>query len=282
MKRVIPVLCTALLLLSLWRDPETVTVSASEVESMELPILMYHSILKDSERQGDYVVSPTVLESDLKYLLNNHYQTVTISEVVAYVNGTGELPEKSVMITFDDGYYNNYSYAYPILKKYGARAVLSPVASLSEQFTESGEENAYWSYCTRTQLKEMSDSGVFEIANHSYNMHELSPRRGCLKRSGETGAQYRENLMTDIKKAQDVFLQYAIPAPICYTYPYGALSDQSEAIVRELGFAVTLGCEEGINVLIRGDAECLYRLKRYNRASGKSSAEFLSQMLLDD
>lgn len=271
--------CAGLVLLSLWQHPEPVTVSVSEMQTRELPVLMYHSILQDEEQQGDYVVSPRVLENDIQYLQKHHYQTVTVSEVIAYVDGSGELPQKPVMITFDDGYYNNYKYAYPILKKYGARAVLSPVAALSEQFTESGETNAYWSYCTRRQLKEMSDSGIFELANHSYDMHELSPRKGCLKRTGETGAQYREALTNDIKRAQEVFGKYEIPVPVCYTYPYGALSDQTEEIVREMGFLASLGCEEGINTLIRGDNSCLYRLKRYNRASGKSSAQFLSEIL---
>ncbi|MGN1030338.1 MAG: polysaccharide deacetylase family protein, partial [Butyricicoccaceae bacterium] len=211
-------------------------------------------------------------------LIRNHYQTVSLREIIDYVNGSGTLPEKSVLITFDDGYYNNYLYAYPILQKYGARAVLSPVASLDEQFTESGEENASWSYCTEKELKEMSDSGVFEIANHSYDMHELSPRRGCLKRSGETERQYREALQSDITKAQQLFVEYGLPEPVCFTYPYGAMNDETEQIVREMGFSVTLGCEEGINVLIRGDPECLYRMKRYNRASGSSSEQFLSKV----
>lgn len=279
MKRVILMLGVLGLLAVVWEKSEPVTVSAPEQEYRLLPIIMYHSILADVGQQGEYVLDPSALEADLIYLLRNHYQTVTISEVIAYVRGTGELPEKSVMITFDDGYYNNYSTAYPILKKYGVRAVLSPVASLSKKFTENKEENVYWSYCTRDQLKELYDSGIFEIANHSYDMHALSPRKGCLKRSGETQAQYREALIQDIRAAQTLLQSYEIPEPICYTYPYGALNKQSEELLQEMGFAATMGCEEGMNVLTRGDEACLYRLKRYNRPSGKNTETFFDNVL---
>ena len=86
-------------------------------EGVHLPVLMYHSILKDSARQGQYVISPSVLSADLDALQQRGYQTVTVSDLLAYVYDGVSLPEKPVMITFDDGYYNNYVYAYPLRER---------------------------------------------------------------------------------------------------------------------------------------------------------------------
>ena len=152
-------------------------------DSVRVPILMYHSILKDSARQGKYVISPAVLAADLDALQEKGYTAVTVSDLLAYVQDGADLPEKPVMITFDDGYYNNYIYAYPLLKQRGMKAVVSIIGSQTALFTDNGEENAYWSHLRLDRLREMQD--VFEVQNHSWNLHEYGERRGCLRRRGE-------------------------------------------------------------------------------------------------
>ena len=106
--------------------PETVTTGVTQ--GVQLPVIMYHGILADTKLQGDYVISPTQFEEDLKELKNRGYTTVTIGEIVDYVYNGKELPQKPVVLTFDDGYYNNYLYAYPLLKKYACKGVISPIA----------------------------------------------------------------------------------------------------------------------------------------------------------
>ena len=111
--------CTVLVLcfaLGLLQRADTVQPVFGE-DSVRVPILMYHSILKDSARQGKYVISPAVLAADLDALQVKGYTAITVSDLLAYVQDGADLPEKPVMITFDDGYYNNYIYAYPLLKQ---------------------------------------------------------------------------------------------------------------------------------------------------------------------
>ena len=122
---------------------------------MRVPILMYHSILRDSARQGKYVISPAVLAADLDALQEKGYTAVTVSDLLAYVQDGADLPEKPVMLTFDDGYYNNYIYAYPLLKQRGMKAVVSIIGSQTALFTDNGEENAYWSHLRLDRLREM-------------------------------------------------------------------------------------------------------------------------------
>lgn len=245
-----------------------------------LPVAMYHSVTDEGESPGQYVISPSMLENDLKYLSDRGYQTVTVRDLMAYVETGAALPEKPVMLTFDDGYYNNYCNAYPLLQKYGMRAVLSPVGALTEQFSQSSDpkEHETWSYCTGSELKEMADSGVIEIQNHSYEFHSLKPRKGCLRMSGESREQYEQIFVSDTQKTQQLFASLGIAQPVCYTYPYGALNSESEALVEQCGFSVSLSCEEGIACIVR-DPACLRRIKRCNRDGRMSSEQFWSSLL---
>lgn len=244
-----------------------------------LPVAMYHSVTDEGESPGQYVISPSMLENDLKYLSDRGYQTVTVRDLIAYVETGAALPEKPVMLTFDDGYYNNYCNAYPLLQKYGMRAVLSPVGALTEQFSQSSDpkEHETWSYCTGSELKEMADSGVIEIQNHSYEFHSLKPRKGCLRMSGESREQYEQTFVGDTQKAQQLFASLGIAQPVCYTYPYGALNSESEALVEQCGFSASLSCEEGIVCIVR-DPACLRRIKRCNRDGRMSSEQFWSSL----
>lgn len=253
-----------------------------EAGSVQLPVIMYHSILKDEARAGPYVLSPSALEADLDYLQHNGYETVTISELVDFVDGKGELPEKPVLITFDDGFYNNYLYAYPLLAERDMQAVVSVIGEQTALYTENGQENAYWSYLSAGRLVEMQESGVFEIGNHSFDLHDDSVRKGCLKKRGESLSQYRQMLAEDTRQAQTYLAESGLTPPLCYAYPYGAYSEETEGILKELGFRCTLSCEERQNIISPGDPDCLYLLGRYNRPSGMSTTTFFDKALPEE
>lgn len=242
----------------------------------ELPILMYHSLLRDDAMQGDYVLSPETFREDMEYLRSHGYQTVVVSDLIDFVHKGKPLPEKPVMVTFDDGFFNNYYYAYPILKELGMRAVISVIGSQTELFTDSGQENAYWSYLTLERLREMRDSGVFEVQNHSWDLHTTGERQGCLRKRGEDEDSYRSFFTEDAARVQRLLIEAGLPAPSCYTYPFGACSRESEALVQSLGFRCSLGCEEGMNELT-GDPSCLYQMKRWNRPSGLSTEAMMTK-----
>lgn len=249
-----------------------------DTQAVQLPIAMYHSVTDQGDSPGEYIIPTERMESDLKFLKDRGFETVTVRDVIAFVQNGTPLPEKPVMLTFDDGHYNNYANVYPLLEKYQMKAVLSPVGALTEQFTQSGEISEIWSYCTGQQLQEMAHSGLVEIQNHSFNFHQLAERRGCLRQKGENEQDYQRLFWDDTKRAQDLFVEWDIPEPVCYTYPYGALNEESEQLLKQYGFAATLGCEEGINVLTKED-NCLRRMKRYNRDGRKSTEVFWSEIL---
>ena len=103
--------------------------TTTDTDSVKLPVIMYHSLLKDEKLQNDYTVSPTLFENDLKYLTENGYTTVVVKDLIDYVYGKKSLPEKCIMLTFDDGYNNNYTDLYPLLQKYNVKATIFISAS---------------------------------------------------------------------------------------------------------------------------------------------------------
>lgn len=247
-------------------------VDAAVQEGIPVPVIMYHSILKDESRHGKYVISPSELESDMKYLHDHGYTAVTVRDLIAYVNDEGDLPEKPVMLTFDDGYYNNYLYAYPLAEKYGMKIIIAPIGYYTDVFSETGEENGNYSHLTWDRIREMQESGLVEFQNHSYNMHasEKGGRMGTRQMDGEDLQTYTENLTGDLQMMQRKMTENTGYTPDAFVYPFGLISKSEPEIIKRLGFQCTFTCEERMNYLTR-DPEKLFDLGRYLRPSGRSS-----------
>ena len=134
--------CTVLVLcfaLGLLERADTVQPVFGE-DSVRVPILMYHSILRDSARQGGkYVISPAVLAADLDALQEKGYTAVTVSDLLAYVQDGADLPEKPVMITFDDGYYNNYDVCLSAAQTARNERRLCPSSAARPRFSPTTE-----------------------------------------------------------------------------------------------------------------------------------------------
>ena len=156
------ILLAGLLAVSLLRGAPAARPAQGSL-SVELPILMYHHLLRESARHGKYVISPDDFAADLDWLLSQGYETVTVAQLIGWVNGTGSLPEKPVMITFDDAYESFYEYAFPILQQRNCKAVLGVVGRYADEYTASEDHHINYSYCTWTQLDEMVQSGLVEL-----------------------------------------------------------------------------------------------------------------------
>lgn len=249
------------------------------VTGVRLPIVMYHGVLKDTSRQGKYVISPELLESDMNYLKENGYTAVFMQDVIDYVQNGKPLPEKPIVLSFDDGYYNNYAYALPLAEQYSTKIVVAPIVVYTEKFSEAKDENANYGHITWNNMKEMVNSGFVEIQNHTYNLHASNKERmGIKKLKGESESRYEKLLTEDIQKAQDKIKEHIGMAPNTFVYPFGATSKSSESYIRKLGFQATLTCENRINT-ITADPECLYGLGRFLRTNETDSKTFFSKLL---
>lgn len=251
--------------------------------SIELPILMYHSLTDKAAKINTYTVSKDAFEADLKYLKEHGYTAVFLNEVIDYVDGKGDLPEKPIVITFDDGFRNNLTIALPLLEKYDMKAVISIVGSYSEKFSALDDKNPDYAYLDWNDINELNESGRVEIDSHTYNMHMLPGdkgndlnRKGAAQIKGEDSATYKSRLSEDLNKNQALLRDNCGITPIVFTYPYGEMSKTSEAVIKELGFRASLSCLEKTNYITRGNPDCLYCLCRRLRSNKKSAEAILA------
>ena len=274
-------LCLALFIGGSFGWHRAATAAQASAQRIALPIIMYHGILKDTSRQGKYVISPALLESDISYLKERGYTPVFMQQVVDYVKSGVPLPEKPIVLSFDDGYYNNYTYAFPLAQKYGVKLVIAPILTQTEQFSKAQEENANYGHITWDNMREMVASGHVEIQNHTYNLHQSSGNRlGVRKISGETSQHYKTLLINDLQTAQTEITKQIGVTPTTFVYPFGAFSSETEDYVRQMGFQATFTCESQINYLT-SDPDCLFGLGRYLRTNEKTSVQFFQSILPD-
>ena len=258
------------------------TSAPVDSQAIALPIVMYHHILKEQARLNAFTISPDEFRQDLQYLKDNGYQSILIQDLIDYVNGETALPEKPVMITFDDGYESFYEYAFPILKEMGFKAVFSVVGTYVDQYSCMDDHHICYSHCTWNELALLQKSGIVEVQNHSYNLHLLqNGRRGAKKTWGESESAYRQVLISDIGKMQDECRKNLDRwLPTAFAYPYGQISDEALPVLKEMGFKAALTCTEKINYLT-GNPEELYHLNRFNRPHGTSFQHILEKASRD-
>lgn len=131
---------------------------------MDCRILLWHDFQDIAPEKAKYGVMTTgdVFEQNIQYLLENHYSVIPLSFLEDYQKGERALPQKSVIITIDDGYQSNYDYAYPILKKYNLPATIFVVVS----GIETQENKMSWD-----EMREMEAESRINIQAHSW-IHE--------------------------------------------------------------------------------------------------------------
>ncbi len=272
------ILCVSFLFALKAEKPFSQTFAARS-ERM-LPVVMYHHITENPKRAGKYVILSDELRRDLEYIKNKGYETVCIQDLIDFVDGKNQLPEKIVMITFDDGFESVMELAQPILRENNQRAVLSVVGSITESYTLNHDRNINYAYLGWDELRELQQSGDFEIQNHTYDMHNLNKagRRGMARKSGESPIDYENALTSDLMRMQQLLESRSKIKATAVTYPYGSYSGQTLDIVKKLGFRASLVCEERVNRITRSDSDCLFNLGRYNRPSGMGTQEFFEKL----
>ncbi len=254
----------------------TETVSAEN--SVEVPIIMYHSVLEDKNKSGQFVITPEQFEEDLKFIKENGYETVFMSDIINYVYDKKPLPKKPIVLTFDDGYYNNYLYIFPLLKEYKMKAVISIVGIYTDLYTQNEDISAEYSHVSWDNVSEMMESGLVEFQNHSYNFHSTdNGRNGSKKKLSESIEDYERILSDDLNILQNEFLEHTGYSPAVYTYPFGAVSTASTDILKKLGFKATLSCENKTNYIKEGDKEGLYLLNRFIRTARKPLSKIIKK-----
>ena len=219
-------------------------------------IMMYHMISKQlpKTKKSGLRVSPEMFERHLKYFSDNNWSFIKMSELLEH-----DTQEKVVAITFDDGYEDNYTEAFPLLKKYNACATLYLVID-RHQNDWSAKKNpkhnkgdlAKKSKLSDEQVQEMVTSGIFELGGHTYS-HPFLP-----------------NLSAEDKKHETIssksFLETKFNTNISsFAYPFGIYSSADVDIIKASNFISAVTTKEGV-----ASSDSIYELKRI-KASGKDN-----------
>jgi peptidoglycan/xylan/chitin deacetylase (PgdA/CDA1 family) len=146
-----------------------------------IPAMMYHHVNREPE--DSISISPENFEIQIKYLAEAGYRSLHLPEFFSYLE-SWNIPEKLVLITFDDGYVDNYLFAYPILKKYNMKATIFPItAFIKDKIVKRGALMPNFELLMRTpvtkgglddflsweEMKEMEKSGLIDIQAHSHS-----------------------------------------------------------------------------------------------------------------
>ena len=128
--------------------------SSKKRTDVAIPVLLYHNfvtIVPDSDPDNySYINTPESFEENIKTLLDNGYTTISFKDLNDAYSGKSTLPNKPIIITFDDGYYSNYEYIYPILKKYNVKASIFVVTDKIDKEID-GIKYLTWDNCLEIQ-----------------------------------------------------------------------------------------------------------------------------------
>ena len=187
-----------------------------------VPVLNYHQI--NDRDENSLTVHTDEFDEQMKYLSDNGYHTITPEEMMdAWENGT-PLPEKPVILTFDDGYVDNYKNAYPILEKYNLKGTI---------FLISDFIGTYPNYMTWAQVDEMQQSGLIDFESHTLSHPELD----------KIPADQVWHQLDSSKKA----LEWRLGKPINFiAYPCGSYDEELERMTKEAGYRAAFTVHYGL------------------------------------
>jgi len=190
-------------------------------------VLCYHNLT--ATPTSVYDVKPTDFEAQLQALKAGGYQTITCRQVADYLANAQDLPEKSVVISFDDGRISVLKTAKPLLDKFGFRAVLfiNPVSVGAKGFLS-------WE-----DLKSLAQAG-YEIDSHTTTHMNLTRRPKSLSM-----AQFQNKVRDEIGKSYETIAQHLGTAPVSLAYPFGNYDLYAMRAAKEAGYRVALSIDPG-------------------------------------
>lgn len=213
-----------------------------------LPVLMYHDIEERPAAENTWSVSRDQFWSDMVYLSGHGYTPLLPKDLVAVQNGEKALPEKPVMITFDDGYEHNYQYASPVLEATDMKAAIAVITSVVRSPQDPETEFLTW-----TELQEMYESGYWEIGSHTHNLHNNDAggnrvrgnANGVERQAGETKAAYAQRVGGDLAESIRL-IQENTGCPVLYfAYPYGIEDKWFPEVANAAGIRVSVITRSG-------------------------------------
>ncbi|UAC49813.1 polysaccharide deacetylase family protein [Bacillus aquiflavi] len=201
----------------------------------KVPVLMYHRIIADEDLTSvhrdengkiyDTIVTVNQFKEQMKFLHDNNFTTLTLKEFEAFMDKKLDVPEKSVYITFDDGFKDNYANAYPVLNEYGFKATIFLITgNIDKKPRDYDPSDAQ--YLSHEDITK--GSNVFNYASHTHKFHEKDENNEAFLVSKD-----KKSITKDLEKSIKI-----IGDNTAFAYPFGAYDDETLDILKQQGVKI--------------------------------------------
>jgi biofilm PGA synthesis lipoprotein PgaB len=274
-----------LLLLALWLP---VTGWAADTYR----VFCYHDVREDVRVEPDpFAVDTAALVSQFAWLKENGYRVISLDDVIAAREGRRPLPDKAVMLTFDDGFRSVYTRVFPLLKLFGYPAIVALSGHWLEAGTDGtveyeGRQVPRENFVSWDQVREMTASGLVEIASHSYDMHRghagnpqgsLMPAAVSLRYTNgkyEDEATYSARVRADLARNSALIRANTGRAPRVMVWPFGRDSGELAQVASSLGMPYGFNLAAGEN----RSADNPARIRREVMVNNPPLADFIESV----
>lgn len=192
-------------------------------------ILMYHSV---SDNGVLFTVCPADFKRQLSYLRRHNYNVISLAQLLALLSAGKRVPAKSVVLTFDDGYLDNYTEAWPVLKQFGIPAtIFLPTAYLGQEMDNSQKQPL--KIMTADQIKELAASGLIDFGSHTHTHPRLDKIND-------------DEFAAELAESKKIIKQLTNRDPIALAYPKGVFRKSFFQLLGVYGFKAALTVREGL------------------------------------
>ena len=260
------------------------TALPDETVSRDVPVLMWHNLAEESS--GDMTISVDTFRAQIEALHEAGFKTVSLQQLYDYVHFGTELPEKPIVLTFDDGYFSNYEYAFPILQEYDMQATIFAIGVSVGKDTYKDTDHAMTPHFGADEAREMVDSGLISVQSHTFDMHQWPPfedgnaqvRETLLPFDGEADADYEAAVEADFAESREL-LESITGQPVnALAFPEGAYVTLTQDALRSAGAGLTFTTVRAVNTVVKGLPQSLCAMPRFGMTESTDMTALVAEL----
>ena len=260
------------------------TALPDETVSRDVPVLMWHNLAEESS--GDMTISVETFRAQIEALHEAGFKTVSLQQLYDYVHFGTELPEKPIVLTFDDGYFSNYEYAFPILQEYDMQATIFAIGVSVGKDTYKDTDHAMTPHFGADEAREMVDSGLISVQSHTFDMHQWPPfedgnaqvRETLLPFDGEADADYEAAVEADFAESREL-LESITGQPVnALAFPEGAYVTLTQDALRSAGAELTFTTVRAVNTVVKGLPQSLCAMPRFGMTESTDMTALVAEL----
>ena len=260
------------------------TALPDKTVSRDVPVLMWHNLAEESS--GDMTISVDTFRAQIEALHEAGFKTVSLQQLYNYVHFGTELPEKPIVLTFDDGYFSNYEYAFPILQEYDMQATIFAIGVSVGKDTYKDTDHAMTPHFGADEAREMVDSGLISVQSHTFDMHQWPPfedgntqvRETLLLFDGEADADYEAAVEADFAESREL-LESITGQPVnALAFPEGAYVTLTQDALRSAGAELTFTTVRAVNTVVKGLPQSLCAMPRFGMTESTDMTALVAEL----